>query len=417
MSGSLYMTVDAVETLVRLNKIAGKQADLDNCIRKGFSYLDSQMALEVAELKKRAKKGEKHLIPSEAACHWLYASALAGRGRSADMDYLVSLLDQSTTELTIYGKAGTAVILAQYGKMSRAKTYLESIRQYSVYTDEAGRYFDTPRAQYSWCDYRIPSQTFAIEALHLLAPQDTVTIRQMQQWLLHEKRTTAWSTSINTVNAVYAFMLDGGSGRLGNSPANGKAVAMSLDGKALTLPTATAGLGYVKTSLEGSHARSLTIDKTNNGTSWGAVYAQFTQQASKVQRAATGLSVKRELVVVNAKAKAGEKHDGLKVGDKVKVRVTITADRDYDFVQVEDKRAACLEPVDQVSGYQWGCYLETKDNVTNYFFDHLSKGTHVVETEYYVDRSGNYTSGIATVQCAYSPEFCGREGGKIINVE
>lgn len=417
MSGNLYMTVDVVETLVRLNKIAGKQADLDNCIRKGFSYLDSQMALEVAELKKRAKKGEKHLIPSEAACHWLYASALAGRGRSADMDYLVSLLDQSTTELTIYGKAGTAVILAQYGKMSRAKTYLESIRQYSVYTDEAGRYFDTPRAQYSWCDYRIPSQTFAIEALHLLAPQDTVTIRQMQQWLLHEKRTTAWSTSINTVNAVYAFMLDGGSERLGNSPANGKGVAMSLDGKALTLPTATAGLGYVKTSLEGSHARSLTIDKTNNGTSWGAVYAQFTQQASKVARAAAGLSVRRELVVVNAKAKAGEKRDGLKVGDKVKVRVTITADRDYDFVQVEDKRAACLEPVDQVSGYQWGCYLETKDNLTNYFFDHLSKGTHVVETEYYIDRSGNYTSGIATVQCAYSPEFCGREGGKIINVK
>ena len=105
------------------------------------------------------------------------------------------------------------------------------------------------------------------------------------------------------------------------------------------------------------------------------------------------------------------------MGDKVKVRITITADRDYDFVQVEDKRAACLEPVDQVSGYQWGCYLETKDNVTNYFFDHLSKGTHVVETEYYVDRSGNYTSGIATVQCAYSPEFCGREGGKIINVK
>ena len=417
MSGSLYMTVDVVETLVRLNKIAGKQADLNNCIRKGFRYLDSQMALEVAELKKRAKKGEKHLIPSEASCHWLYASALAGRGRSADMDYLVSLLDQSTTESTIYGKAGTAVILAQYGKMSRAKTYLESIRQYSVYTDEAGRYFDTPRAQYSWCDYRIPSQTFAIEALHLLAPQDTVTIRQMQQWLLHEKRTTAWSTSINTVNAVYAFMLDGGSERLGNSPANGKGVAMSLDGKALTLPTATAGLGYVKTSLEGSHARSLTIDKTNNGTSWGAVYAQFTQQASKVARAAAGLSVRRELVVVNAKAKAGEKRDGLKVGDKVKVRVTITADRDYDFVQVEDKRAACLEPVDQVSGYQWGCYLETKDNLTNYFFDHLSKGTHVVETEYYIDRSGNYTSGIATVQCAYSPEFCGREGGKIINVK
>ena len=411
MEGSKYMTIDVVETLVRLNKIAGQQADLKELIDKGFDYLDGCMGSEVTELKKLAKKGVKNLMPSEAACHWLYASALAGRGLTSDKEYLVNLLDKGATQLTIYGKAGSAVILAQYGKMSHAKEYLESIRQYSVYTDEAGRYFDTPKALYSWCDYRIPSQTFAIEALHLLEPKDTVTIRQMQQWLLHEKRTTSWSTSIDAVNAVYAFMLDGGSERLENTPVNGQAVAMSLDGKVLTLPLATAGLGYVKTSMTGDNAdnaHSLTIDKKNNGTSWGAVYAQFTQQATKVQNAASGLSIKRELV---------GKGSSLKVGDKVKVRITITADRDYDFVQVEDKRAACLEPVSQESGYQWGYYLETRDNVTNYFFDHLRKGRHVVETEYYVDRTGDYASGIATVQCAYSPEYCGREAGKTLNVK
>ena len=424
MEGSKYMTAYVVETLVRLNKIAGEQADLKYILSDAFKYLDGCMSTEVVELKKLEKKGVKNLTPSEAACHWLYASALAGRKRTSDMDYLVNLLDKSATQLTIYGKAGSAVILAQYGKMSHAKQYLESIRQYSVYTDEAGRYFDTPKAQYSWCDYRIPSQTFAIEALHLLEPQDTVTIRQMQQWLLHEKRTTSWSTSIDAVNAVYAFMLDGGNSRLENttpneaqnsSVNNNASVSMSLDGKALTLPTATAGLGYVKTSMSGDtadNAHSLTIDKKNNGTSWGAVYAQFTQNASKVQNAASGLSIKREIMGTDSK----QKSSAWKVGDKVKVRITITADRDYDFVQVEDKRAACLEPVSQTSGYQWGYYLETKDNVTNYFFDHLSKGRHVVESEYYVDRTGDYTSGIATVQCAYSPEFNGREGGKTITV-
>jgi hypothetical protein len=424
MEGSKYMTVNVIETLVRLNKIAGEQADLKNIINDGFSYLDGCISTEVTELKKLAKKGIKNLMPSEAACHWLYASALAGRSRTSDMEYLVNLLDKSATQLTIYGKAGSAVILAQYGKMSHAKEYLESIRQYSVYTDEAGRYFDTPKALYSWCDYRIPSQTFAIEALHLLEPKDTVTIRQMQQWLLHEKRTTSWSTSIDAVNAVYAFMLDGGNSRLENTTSNenvngsinnNASVSMSLDGKAVTLPTATAGLGYVKTSMSGDvidNAHSLTIDKKNNGTSWGAVYAQFTQNASKVKNAASGLSIKREIMGTDSKQKVS----ALKVGDKVKVRITVTADRDYDFVQVEDKRAACLEPVSQVSGYQWGYYLETKDNVTNYFFDHLSKGRHVVETEYYVDRTGDYTSGIATVQCAYSPEFNGREGGKTITV-
>ncbi len=102
----------------------------------------------------------------------------------------------------------------------------------------------------------------------------------------------------------------------------------------------------------------------------------------------------------------------MKVGDKIKVRLTVTAVRDFDFIQIQDKRAACLEPVNQLSGYQSGYYVAPKDNVTNYFFDHLHKGRYVIETEYYITRKGNYTSGIATVQCAYSPEFSGREQGK-----
>ena len=73
-------------------------------------------------------------------------------------------------------------------------------------------------------------------------------------------------------------------------------------------------------------------------------------------------------------------------------------------------RAACLEPVNQLSGYQWGmgCYVSPGDNTTNFYFDRLSKGKHIVEMEYYVDRKGNYQSGSCTAECTYSPEFGGR---------
>ena len=98
----------------------------------------------------------------------------------------------------------------------------------------------------------------------------------------------------------------------------------------------------------------------------------------------------------------------LHVGDRVKVRITLRADRDYDFVQVVDRRASCLEPVRQTSGYGWGFYEAPKDATTTYYFDKLSKGTHEVETEYYVDREGNYQSGTCTAQCAYAPEYSGR---------
>lgn len=418
MTGNPYMTVSVVETLVRLNKIAGEQSSTRSLLSNAFTYLKGKIAEEVTELKKEDKKGVKNLQPSELACHYLYSAALDGQKETADMVYLVNLLNQIPAQLSIYGKANTAVILAQYGKTSHAKTLLESIRQYTVYKDETGRYFDTHKAKYSWMDYRIPTQTAAIEALQMLEPSDTVTIQQMQRWLLHEKRTTDWSTSVNTVNAVYSFFNNQSNQiNLSNQPQ----AILRLDGQTLGLPTATAGIGYVKVAKNVNNVRQLTIDKTSTGTSWGAVYGQFLQKATNVNNASSGLSITRQIIVEgNHKAQASNLiPQSLNVGDKVKVRITVTADRDYDFVQIQDKRAACMEPVSQLSGYGWGlgCYIAQQDNVTNYYFDKMSKGTHIIETEYYVDRSGDYISGICTVQCAYSPEFSGREAGQAISVK
>ena len=434
MGGSTYMTAAVVETLARLNAMVGQQSAYAGMLDNAFGFLDKKMAEEVNKMKELQRKGEKNLQPSETACHWLYASALAKRASSPDKLYLVNLLDKAPTKLTIYGKAGSAVILAQYGRMAHAKEYLQSIREYTVYKDEMGRYFDTPKAQYSWFDYRIPTQTFAIEALQRLAPTDTTTITEMQRWLLHEKRTTDWSTTINTVNAVYAFMSNGKSAFDSSKLEGGELPTLKLDGKPIDLPKATAGIGYIKIAKDaGSNAKELSIEKTSKGTSWGAVYGRFMQKATNVGNAASGLKVSREIIngttpnsqlptssssLLTPNSSLLTPNSPLRVGDKITVRITITADRDYDFVQVQDKRAACLEPATQLSGYQWGggYYCAPHDNATNYYFDRLSKGKHVIETSYYIDRTGDYASGTCTVQCAYAPEFSGREAAKVINV-
>lgn len=224
----------------------------------------------------------------------------------------------------------------------------------------------------------------------------------MQRWLLQEKRTTGWSTPLNTVDAVYAFLTnDKGKAQLSLLAPQTQKTTFSVDGQAMTMPKATAGLGYVKTTIDqAANSKTLTIDKPVAGTSWGALYAQYWQTATETEASGSGMTVRREIL-----------HDGktLKVGDKVRVRITIVADRDYDFVAVQDKRAACLQPVRQFSGYYGGYYLAPQDNVTNYYFNMLSKGKHVVETEYFVDRAGSYTTGTCTVQCAYSPAFSARD--------
>ncbi|MBQ6208546.1 MAG: alpha-2-macroglobulin [Prevotella sp.] len=409
MRGSLYMTVAVSEMLVRLNQMIGKQDGTANMLTKAFKFMGKEMLEEVAELKRAEKKGVKNPRPSEVAVQWLYVCALDGRSLPSDVkqgnDYMIDLLSKQTSAFSIYGKAVSSVVFAKNGKTQKAKEYLQSIKEYTVYKDEMGRYFDTPKALYSWFDYKIPTQVAAIEALRMVSPTDKQTVEELQRWLLHSKRTQAWDTPVNSVNAVYAFL----NGETQQLMASGVPLAtIKVDGKDVETSKPTAGLGYVKSSQTGNLFRELTINKTSQGTSWGAAYAQFMQKGSEISDASAGLTVTRE--VLN-----GDRE--LKVGDKVRVRITIVAERDYDFVQVVDKRAACLEPTQQLSGYHRGYYCSPKDNTTNYYFDRLAKGKHQIETEYYVDRTGTYQTGTCTVQCAYAPEYSARTAGKVLIVK
>lgn len=413
MKGSRYMTTSVAEMMVRLNAVAGVQKSTAKMLTSAINYLSWQTAQEVREMKKQEEKKQK-VNPSEMALHYLYIVAMDGTCVKLkapalnDMDYLLGKLKKMTGSLTIYGKAKAAVILALNYDYKTAADYLKSMEEYSVYREDMGRYYDTRKAYYSWRNYKIPTEVAAIEALQALDAQSIAaissassaiskqqTIEELQRWLLMSKRTQVWDTPVNTVDAVYAFM----KGNESNWNRKAENAVLKLDGKLLPMPQDSTTLGYVKTEKAGK-ASTLSINKKSDYTSWGAVYAEFKQPLSEIASLESGIKVSRKV----------ENQKKAKVGDKIKVIITITADRDYDFVKIVDKRAACLEPVNQLSGYQWGmeCYVSPKDNTTNFYFDRLSKGKHFVEMEYYVDRKGDYQSGSCTAECTYSPEFGGR---------
>lgn len=433
MSGSRYMTTAVAEMMVRLNAIVGRQSSTASMLSGAIDYLRQQTAREVKAMKedeakaaqkaaRNGKKGEAYqATPSEVALHYLYIVAMDGTCVKLkapalnDMDYLLGKLKKMTRSLTIYGKAKAAVILALNYDYKTAADYLKSMEEYSVYREDMGRYYDTRKAYYSWRNYKIPTEVAAIEALQALDAQSIAaissassaiskqqTIEELQRWLLMSKRTQVWDTPVNTVDAVYAFM----KGNENNWSRKAENAVLKLDGKQLPMPQDSTTLGYVKTEKTGK-ASVLSIDKKSDYTSWGAVYAEFKQPISEIGSMESGIKIRRVIVPAESKSKGKAQ---AKVGEKVKVTLIITADRDYDFVQITDKRAACLEPVNQLSGYQWGmgCYVSPRDNTTNFYFDRLSKGKHIVEMEYYVDRMGDYQSGTCTAECTYSPEFGGR---------
>ena len=410
MKGSRYMTTSVAEMMVRLNAVAGIQKSTAKMLTSAINYLSWQTAQEVREMKKMEEKKHK-VSPSEQALHYLYILSMDGRkmkqDQEADKTYLLEKMSEMTGDFTIYGKARAAVVLAKNSQQNadyreKAGEYLQSVNEYAVYREEMGRYYDTRKALYSWRNYKIPTQVSVIEAMQMLKPNDKQTIEELQRWLLMSKRTQVWDTPVNTVDAVYAFM----KGNESNWNRKAENAVLKLDGKLLPMPQDSTTLGYVKTEKAGK-ASTLSINKKSDYTSWGAVYAEFKQPISEIASAESGIKVRR--VIVPAESQGRGKAQA-KVGEKVKVTLIITADRDYDFVKIVDKRAACLEPVNQLSGYQWGmeCYVSPKDNTTNFYFDRLSKGKHFVEMEYYVDRKGDYQSGSCTAECTYSPEFGGR---------
>ena len=409
MKGSRYMTTSVAEMMVRLNAVAGVQKSTAKMLTSAIDYLSWQTAQEVREMKKQEEKKQK-MNPSEQALHYLYILSMDGRkmkqNLEADKAYLLDKMSKMTGDFSIYGKARAAVVLARNSQQNaayreKAGEYLQSVNEYAVYREEMGRYYDTRKALYSWRNYKIPTQVSVIEALQMLKPNDKQTIEELQRWLLMSKRTQVWDTPVNTVDAVYAFM----KGNESNWSRKAENAVLKLDGKLLPMPQDSTTLGYVKTEKSGKASR-LSIQKKSDYTSWGAVYAEFKQPISEIGSMESGIKVRRVIVPAESEGKGKAQ---AKVGEKVKVTLIITADRDYDFVQITDKRAACLEPVNQLSGYQWGigCYVSPRDYATNFYFDRLSKGKHIVEMEYYVDRKGDYQSGSCTAKCTYSPEFGG----------
>lgn len=408
MKGSRYMTTSVAEMMVRLNAIAGVQKSTARMLTSAIDYLSWQTAQEVREMKKQEEKKQK-VNPSEQALHYLYILSMDGRKMKQNLEqdkaYLLDKMSKMTGDFSIYGKARAAVVLARNSQQNaayreKAGEYLQSVNEYAVYREEMGRYYDTRKALYSWRNYKIPTQVSVIEAMQMLKPNDKQTIEELQRWLLMSKRTQVWDTPVNTVDAVYAFM----KGNESNWSRKAENAVLKLDGKLLPMPQDSTTLGYVKTERLGK-ASKLSIDKKSDYTSWGAVYAEFKQPISEIGSMESGIKVRRVIVPAESESKGNAQ-----VGEKVKVTLIITADRDYDFVQITDKRAACLEPVNQLSGYQWsiGCYVSPRDHATNFYFDRLSKGKHIVEMEYYVDRKGDYQSGTCIAECTYSPEFGGR---------
>ena len=205
-----------------------------------------------------------------------------------------------------------------------------------------------------------------------------------------------------------------------------------------------AGSGYFSKKIEGDKIEpsmgtiTVTTSTTSTGMqtmrapltkssepSWGAVYWQYLEDLDKISSAATPLSLTKQLFVEQHSPQGNQlvpvqDNDELKIGDKVIIRIVLKSSRDMEYLHLKDMRAAAMEPVNVLSGYKYqdglGYYEATKDASTNFFISNLTKGTYVFEYPVYLTHAGNFSVGLASIQCMYAPEFSSHSEGIKINI-
>ncbi len=418
MQGNFYVTETVVEQLTKIKYQVGKvDGRIDTLLNNAYKFLDHFVLKEYYDRLKRKENG----LPSESVLHYLYISTLAKRPLTSEVKkmqkFYVNCLIVSNSPQTIYGKSLSSFILNAFGEHSKAKELVQSLRENTVFSSRIGRYYDTDKANYSWADYKIPTQVAAMTAMYAMKedfPDTESYIDDMSLWLIRQKQVQMWDNPASTVQVLFALLPKKDKfWRTSLEPVN-----ITLDGKTVSFDNVSAGIGYVKKSyaLNNKSIHLLKVLKPFDGISWGAVYGQYLESLDKLKVQNNNISIIRHLFVKRIKNGKDQwvvmkDNDILNVGEELKTQLIINSDRDIDFLELKNQRAACLEPKQAISNYNWQngqeYYQSVRDASTTYFFDHFRKGTCVINDFSFVNRTGKYHMGLATVRCAYSTEFGG----------
>ncbi len=428
MSGSWYITTYIAVLNARLATLTGEKLDANMLTmqEQAVSYLAGEVRREYNSLLKQEKEGQKVTGISNVVLDYLYLQALSdAKSENNEMDqYFLGKANQMLGTASMKTKARLAVVLDKAGRKQEAQQFIVSMKEHLSKSDEQGMFFAFNETPYSWNGQPIPAHVGVMEALDRVA-NDTATVEEMKFWLLKQKQTQQWDSPVATADAVYALL------ERGHSLADDLGAArITFAGKVMdTEKSRMAGVGYIKetfTDKKTVDAKNITVAKRNKGIAWGAVYARFEETTDQVQQQGGELNVDKKLYVERMVNNVRQlvpvtAQTSLSVGDKVVSRITIRTDRAMEFVQLKDQRGACFEPIGNISGYRWnngfGYYVDVKDASTNFFFDGLGKGVFVLEHAYRVDRTGTYDAGLATIQCAYAPEYASHSAAMTVTIE
>jgi hypothetical protein len=326
---------------------------------------------------------------------------------------------------SLFTQSMLSVVFNRHGDSKLAQEMAKRIKEKALYSDEMGMYWRDNTSGWCWNERPIETQAMLIRTMDEVLG-DRESVAKMQQWLLKQKQTTNWNTDVATVNAIQALLAGGTSGKAkkGSNEEQFKVdspvliapskITLTFGNHQLVTDTTRHQL-HISQRLQKNEVTPadgrLTIRKEDNGIAWGAMYWQYFEQVDKIPSSSMGVTLKRTLYRMERDGKLSKMTgiSGLKVGDKVRIRIEIITDRNLEYLELKDPRCAAMEPVNTASGWQWSdglsYYLAVTNAAQTLYIDRLDKGKYVVEYDMYVNNAGTYVTAPTTMQCLYAPEF------------
>ncbi len=406
------------------------QADqaLDQILPAAISYIDDRFDEYFRKLKSDQKKYMSNMV-----IHYMYTRSFFNQipmsaGAQKAFNHYIELAKTQWVERGLYEQGMLTLAFHRNGNADNAAGIIASLKERALQHEELGMFWKYNTGYY-WYQLPIETHSLMIEVFEEVA-EDAKSVDELKLWLLKNKQTNNWKTTKATSAAVYALLLSGDNWIMESKPVEVTFTNVQLNKElATSQANAEAGTGYFKHSWDtyNTEMNTIKVDNKNSVAAWGSAYWQYFEQLDKITGfEKTPLQLKKSIFKevqtdTGAKLEALPDGEGLKVGEKLMIRIELRVDRDMEYIHMKDMRAAGLEPLNVISQYKWqgglGYYESTKDISTNFFFDYLPKGTYVFEYPLRVFHEGDFSNGITTIQSMYAPEFTSHSEGERIKVE
>ncbi|HEA21585.1 MAG TPA: alpha-2-macroglobulin [Pricia antarctica] len=412
--------------------VPSNSIESEKMLKNAIAYLDCEFLEEYAYMKNHSDDIDADHL-SMIQIHYLYMRSFfsdikISKKIEEATSYYKGQAKKYWNKKSLYPKGMLALAMYRMNEDNTANDILRSIKENSITSDEQGMYWKENKSSWYWHEAQIETQALMIEAFGEIQ-NNTKTIDDLKVWLLKNKQTNQWNTTKATTEAIYALLLQGSDWLSVGDAVDVVIGGMKMDPSQLEEVKIEAGTGYYKTSWNANDITpkmaTVQLSKKGKGIAWGALYWQYFEQLDKITSADTPLRLKKKLFL-KKNTDAGEElseiieDTDVKVGNLVRVRIELRADRDMEFLHMKDMRAAGFEPLNVLSQYKWqdglGYYESTKDASTNFFFDYLPKGVYVFEYDLRVNNAGTFSNGITTIQSMYAPEFSSHSKGIRVKV-